>query len=124
MTQPEAVDTVVQAVAQWAGVSVANEEEGEIGFRMGGREIGHLHGSRLAHSSFPHGLWDELREAGRIEPHPVFPGKRGPAQRRITSDDDVRDVIALLRVNYDRARSRAGSRPEAVSSEAVSSDAV
>ena len=34
---------------------------------------------------------------------PVFPGKRGPAARRIENDADIIDVIALLRLNYDRA---------------------
>ena len=45
-------------------------------------------------------------EQQRIVPHPVFPDKRGPAARRIDTDDDVRDVITLLRLNYDRLASR------------------
>ncbi|MDQ4041455.1 MAG: MBL fold metallo-hydrolase, partial [Actinomycetota bacterium] len=45
----------------------------------------------------------ELFDAGRIDYHPVFPGKPGYAARRIDSDDDVRDVIRLIRMNYDRA---------------------
>ncbi len=44
----------------------------------------------------------ELEEEGRITEHPVFPGRVGPAARRINTDDDVRDVIVLLRLNYDR----------------------
>jgi len=32
----------------------------------------------------------------------VFPGKPGPAVRRIEDDADVGDVIELLRLNYDR----------------------
>jgi hypothetical protein len=35
----------------------------------------------------------------------VFPGKVGPAARRIETEEDVTDVIALLRLNYDRATS-------------------
>jgi hypothetical protein len=35
--------------------------------------------------------------------HPVFPGKPGFAARRIDDEEDVHDVIALLRLNYDRA---------------------
>jgi hypothetical protein len=41
----------------------------------------------------------------RIVHHPVFPGRQGPAARRIEDEDDVRDVIELLRLNYDRMRS-------------------
>ena len=32
----------------------------------------------------------------------MFPGREGPAARRIESDEDVEDVIALLRLNYER----------------------
>ena len=37
--------------------------------------------------------------------HPVFPGKAGWGARRIESSEDVRDVIELLRLNYDRVAS-------------------
>ncbi|HEX4690071.1 MAG TPA: luciferase family protein, partial [Solirubrobacteraceae bacterium] len=75
---------------------------GEWSFRLGRREIGHLHGDHAAHFSFPKPVWGELFAEGRIVHHPVFPDKEGPAARRIEGDDDVRDVIALLRLNYDR----------------------
>ena len=50
----------------------------------------------------------ELFADGRIVHHPVFPGKQGPAARRIENEADVRDVIALLRLNYDRVAARYG----------------
>ena len=40
--------------------------------------------------------------------HPVFPGKPGFGARAIEGDDDIRDVIELLRLNYDRAMARHG----------------
>jgi hypothetical protein len=43
-------------------------------------------------------------QEGRIVHHPVFPGREGPAARRIEDDADVGDVIALMRLNYDRVR--------------------
>ena len=54
---------------------------------------------------FPKEQWRELHGQGRIEYHPVFPGKEGFGARRIETEDDVRDVIALMRLNYDRATS-------------------
>ena len=36
----------------------------------------------------------------------MFPDKHGPAARRIDTDDDVHDVITLLRLNYDRLAPR------------------
>ncbi len=53
-------------------------------------------------------MWKQLHAEGRIDYHPVFPGKPGYAARRIETEDDVRDVIALLRLNYDRAVERHG----------------
>lgn len=69
---------------------------------MGAREIGHLHGDHAAHFAFPKQVWIDLKEQGRIEDHPVFPGRQGLGARRIGSESDVDDVIALLRLNYDR----------------------
>jgi hypothetical protein len=52
--------------------------------------------------------WHELHEAGRIDYHPVFPGKPGFGARRIETEDDVRDVIAMIRLNYDRVVAKHG----------------
>jgi hypothetical protein len=38
----------------------------------------------------------------------VFPGKDAMAARQIDSDEDVRDVIELMRLNYDRIVARYG----------------
>ena len=58
--------------------------------RVGRREIGHLHGDRSAHFSFPKDVWGELYEQGRIDYHPVFPGQaRARRARRIENDADV-----------------------------------
>ena len=95
-------ETITAEVTSWPGVSAGPGRRGEFAFRVGRREIGHLHGDHAAHFGFPVDVFDELFEAGRVTHHPVFPGKHGPAARRISDDDDVRDVIALMRLNYDR----------------------
>jgi hypothetical protein len=97
---------ITQEVTSWPGVEAGPGRRGEFAFRLGRREIGHLHGDHAAHFSFPKDVWAQLREEGRIVEHPVFPGKVGPAARRIESEDDVRDVIRLMRLNYDRAAAR------------------
>lgn len=95
-------EQITDAVTAWPGVQAGPGRRGEFAFRVGRREIGHLHGDHAAHFTFPRALWDELMRAGRIEPHPVFPDAQGPAARRIRSHDDIADVVALLRLNYDR----------------------
>jgi Family of unknown function (DUF5519) len=108
-----AADQIVAEVTSWPGVRVAPGDLGELAFKLGKREIGHLHGDRAAHFGFPKKVWAELREQGRIVPHPVFPDSRGLAARRIEKEADIRDVIALLRLNYDRAVARFGLPQEA-----------
>src|SRR5437867_1010344 len=97
---------ITQEVTSWEAVEAGPGRRGEFAFKVHRREIGHLHGDHAAHFFFPKEVWAELREEGRIVPHPVFPDREGPAARRIDDDGDVRDVIALMRLNYDRVRSR------------------
>jgi hypothetical protein len=105
---PTASQQITTEVTSWPGVQAGEGRRGEFAFRLGRRELGHLHGDRSAHFSFPKELWTELFEQGRVTHHPVFPGKQGPAARRIEGQEDVRDVIALMRLNYDRAVARHG----------------
>jgi len=102
-------EQIAAEVGSWPGVEVDDGELGELAFKVGTRELGHLHGEHAAHFGFPKSVWRELHEQGRIEGHPVFPGKIGPASRRIDTEDDVRDVIELMRLNYDRNQERRAS---------------
>jgi hypothetical protein len=99
---PTASEQITDEVTSWPGVSAGSGRRGEFAFKVGRRELGHLHGDHAAHFSFPHELWTELFASDRIVHHPVFPGREGPAARRISSQEDVDDVIALMRLNYDR----------------------
>jgi len=93
---------ITAEVTSWPGVEAGPGRRGEFAFKVGRREIGHLHGDHTAHFGFPKEVGARLREAGRVGPHPVAPHKPAWAARRIEGDDDVRDVIELLRLNYDR----------------------
>lgn len=102
-----ASERITNEVTAWSGVTAGPGRRGEFAFKVSGREIGHLHGDHAAHFFFPLEVWLELSAAGRITEHPVFPGRRGPAARRIRTDEDVRDVIEMMRLNYDRITARA-----------------
>jgi Family of unknown function (DUF5519) len=94
---------IIDEVTSWPDVTAVQGSRGELSLRVGRREIGHLHGDRTAHFGFPRAVGAELRAQGRIGPHPVFPEKLAWGARRIATDDDIRDVIELMRLNYDRA---------------------
>jgi hypothetical protein len=104
---------ITEEVTSWPGVEAGPGRRGEFSFTVGKREIGHLHGDRAAHFGFPKELGAELRAQGRVGPHPVAPHKTSWAARRIEDDDDVRDVIELMRLNYDRVVARHGLPVEA-----------
>jgi hypothetical protein len=103
---PSPSERITAEVTSWRGVEAGFGRRGEWAFRVGRREIGHLHGDHAAHFGFPKDVFDELLAAGRIVHHPVFPDRRGPGARRIQDDADVDDVIALLREQYERAVAR------------------
>jgi hypothetical protein len=104
-----ASERITEEVGSWPGVESGWGRRGEFAFRVGRREIGHLHGDHAAHFAFPGELWTELRAQGRIGPHPVFGDRQGPAARAIADDADVDDVIALMRLNYERVRAAAAA---------------
>ena len=93
---------ITDEVLSWPGVEAAFGGRGEWAFRVGAREIGHLHGDRAAHFAFPADVAAQLRAAG-IGPHPAFPEHPKLAARAIRDEADVRDVLVLLRDNYERA---------------------
>ena len=101
-----ASDRITAVVLSWPGTEAGFGSRGEWAFRVGRREIGHLHGDTTAHFGFPKDVWRELHAAGRIDFHPVFPGREGPGARRIATEADVDDVVAMLRLNYDRSVAR------------------
>lgn len=104
--QMTASERITAEVTAWPGVEAGMGDRGEFGFTVGGRAIGHLHGDRVAHFGFPRKVWAELIEQGRVTKHPI--DHDGWAARAIVTDDDVGEVIALLRLNYDRAVARRG----------------
>ena len=101
-------EQITAEVTSWPGIEAGPGERGEFAFKVGRREIGHLHGDHVAHFGFPKDVWQELFDQRRIDYHPVFPGRPGFGARAIASEADVRDVIELLRLNYDRMVARHG----------------
>ena len=97
-----ASERITAEVTSWPGVKAGYGTRGEWTFTVGEQSIGHLHGDRVAHFGFPRELGAKLREQGRVGPHPVNPHSTKMAAREIAGEQDVQDVIALLRMGYER----------------------
>ena len=94
-------DVIVREISSWPGVTKGRHRFGGTEFRCGHRELGHLHGSRLADLPFPLLVRDELVCGGCAEPHHVHP-ESGWVSYFIQSADDIARVVALFRLNYER----------------------
>jgi len=103
MDPDRAREAVKQVVLSWEGVSVHEHRFGGIEFRVGRRELGHLHAT-FADLPFPRQVRDELIKAGRAKPHHVLPNS-GWVSVPMRTTAHVADVIELLRQNYLRATS-------------------
>jgi hypothetical protein len=94
---------IEREVASWEGVTTHPHRFGGVEFRLGRRELGHLHGDRLADLPFTRRIRDMLVETGRAEPHHVLPDT-GWISKPIRSDEDAKEAIELFRLGYERAR--------------------
>ena len=97
----EARAAVIREVASWQGVSVEEHRFGGVAFRVDRRELGHVHGV-IADLPFPRRVRDELVAAGHARPHHVLP-ESGWVTVPMGTVAEVAGVIALFRLNYDRA---------------------
>ena len=100
MTAPNASTRIRAAVAAWPGMSETPHRFGGVEFRLGTREIGHLHGDRLLDVPFPTRVRDELVAAGLAKPHHVLPDS-GWVSFPIEDESGVEAAIALLRRSHD-----------------------
>jgi hypothetical protein len=70
---------------------------------VGRRELGHLHGDRIADLPFPRRVRDELVAEGRARPHHVLPDS-GWITISIDSPEEADHAVELFRMAYERAR--------------------
>ena len=77
MTASEQITTEVTA---WPGVTAGPGARGEFSFKVGRREIGHLHGDHAAHFGFPKDVWQELYDEGRVTSTRCSPASPGGAR--------------------------------------------
>jgi hypothetical protein len=95
---------VCAAVSSWKGVTTHDHRFGGIEFRLGRRELGHLH-RLFADLPFPRRVRDELVAQRRARPHHVLPDS-GWVTVPMRTASEIANVIELFQQNYDRAVGR------------------
>src|SRR6186713_2601681 len=94
-------EQIAREVMTWPGVTVESHRGGMIFFHVGRREIGHLHGERLADLPFPVRIREKLVAEGKADLHYLHP-KTGWVSYYVRSEDDVDRIVELFRLNYAR----------------------
>ncbi len=95
----ERIDDVVSA---WDGITGHPHRFGGREYRLGDREIGHVHGDALLDIPFPTKARNEIIEGGLAEPRHVLP-QTGWVTFHIRQPVDVDRAVALFRRSFDLA---------------------
>jgi hypothetical protein len=87
----------------WAGITSGPHRFGGVEFKLGNREIGHVHGDSLVDVPLPKRVRDELVKSGQAEPHHVLPNS-GWVSLFLNEPADVDRAIGILRLSFEIAR--------------------
>jgi Luciferase len=104
----EKIETALQDLA---GIDAQPHRFGGTEYRLGRREIGHVHGDQLVDIPFPKEVRDALVAAGRAEPHHILP-RSGWVSVFLRQPTDVDRAIELLKYSFEIAKDRKASYRE------------
>lgn len=98
-------ETIKDEILKWPGITTEPNRFGGIEFLVNRKEMGHLHGERLADLPFPIEVRKELVALGRALPHHIYP-ESGWVSYWIRNSDDIPAVVDLFKIQYERLRIR------------------
>lgn len=93
---------VHDAVTAWPGIEGHPHRFGGIEYRLGSREIGHIHGNYLVDIPFPKKVREEVVAAGRAERHHLLP-ETGWVSFYLRQPGDAERAVELLRLSFELA---------------------
>lgn len=98
-------EKIHDAVLGWPQTTARPHRFGGTEYRLGNREIGHVHGDYLVDIPFPKKVRDELVMASRAQPHHILP-ESGWVSFYIEDAVDVEQAVELLRLSFDLANQK------------------
>ncbi len=93
---------IVDTLLTWQGIETHPHRFGSTEFRIGKREIGHIHSDSLVDIPYPKKIRDEIIAAKEAEPHHILP-ETGWVSFYLSEEADVERAIALLKRSYEIA---------------------
>ena len=94
-------ELIREAVLSWPGVRAVRHRFGGTEYVYGKKEMGHVHGDRLADLPLPRRIHDEVIASGRALPHHILP-ETGWVSVWMEGPEDAEGVIELFRMQYER----------------------
>jgi hypothetical protein len=100
------IERIAKEILSWTDVTSEPHRFGGIEFRLNKREMGHIHGERVADLPFPMRIRDELVSSGRASPHHVLPKSGWISYWIEKGEEDIPAVIDLFKMRYEQLKPR------------------
>lgn len=100
---------ITQALLAWEEVSVAPHSFDGVEYRLGRRELGHIHGDYMLDIPFPKKVRDEVVASGLASPHHLLT-ETGWVSLYLRQPGDVEIAIQMLQRSYQIALKQRHSR--------------
>ena len=102
-----AAQRIQTKLLSWPHVEAHPHRFGGTEYRIGRRELGHIHGDHLVDIPFPTKVRDEVVAAGQAQPHHLLPDS-GWVSLYLREAADVDRALALFRLSFDLAVKQKG----------------
>jgi hypothetical protein len=109
MPVQNALEKIKNSVLQWKDITLHQHRFGGIEFRLGKREIGHVHGNYLVDIPFTRKIKNELLSAGLANNHHILP-ESGWISKYLKDPGDVDTAVKLLKRSYEMALKQRNQR--------------
>jgi hypothetical protein len=107
MTVRGAAQKIQTELLSWPHVEAHPHRFGGTEYRIGRRELGHIHGDHLVDIPFPKKVRDEVVSAGLAEPHHLLPDT-GWVSLYLHEATDVDRAVTLFRRSFELALKQKG----------------
>jgi hypothetical protein len=108
---PGAQRQICDVMSQMPDVQILPHRYGGFEFRLGRRELGHVHGDWLIDIPFPKKVRDEIVAAQEAEPHHILPTS-GWVSLFLRTEEDVVRAISLLQRSFALALAHRPQKPD------------
>jgi hypothetical protein len=109
MAVANAQEQITHTLLSWPDVSVHPHRFGGVEYRLGRRELGHIHSDYLVDIPFPSRVRDEIIAAGQAKPHHLLP-ESGWVSFYLQAPGDIQQAIDLLHRSYEIAQAQHARR--------------